>query len=63
MIYKNKKNNVEILIDGSIIAKNPSLYSFIYAQNDTSQEEVFTRIISIGNGVSKPSKIDPKSAG
>ncbi len=49
--YNNKKRYEEVLIDGSILANNPSVYAFIYAKYYRELPKV--RVISIG---SKPKK-------
>lgn len=47
-IYENKKGEREVLVDGGIIANNPSMYAFIFASEFHKKENI--RIISIGTG-------------
>ena len=42
--------NQEVLVDGSIIAQNPSFYSLIYAKELNKKK--FVRVVSIGSGYS-----------
>ena len=44
--FNNKQREEEFLIDGQIIANNPSLYAAAYAKNQRNKEKV--RVVSIG---------------
>lgn len=59
-IYVNGKGQREMLVDGQIIANNPSLYAFIYAAEKHEVKRDKIRVISIGTGVNKMPKINPK---
>jgi len=58
-IYVNGKGEKEVLVDGAIIANNPSMYAFIYASEFHHQTDV--RVVSIGTGTTPMSKIDPSN--
>jgi uncharacterized protein len=47
-IYENKKGEREVLVDGGIIANNPSMYAFIFASEFHKQKDI--RVISVGTG-------------
>ncbi len=59
MIYENKKGEREVLVDGGIIANNPSMYAFIFASEFHHKDDI--RVISVGTGQTKLPKIDPKN--
>lgn len=48
--------NQEVLVDGSIIAQNPSFYSLIYAKELNKKK--FVRVVSIGSGYSNFDDVD-----
>lgn len=58
-IFKNGKGETEVLVDGGIIANNPSMYAFIYASELNKKENI--RLISIGTGYNPPDPIDPNN--
>lgn len=45
-IFNNRKRDTEALIDGTIIANNPSLYAMMYAKHWRKKDIV--RVVSIG---------------
>jgi len=47
-IYENGNGEREVLVDGGIIANNPSMYAFIFASEFKKQKNI--RVISIGTG-------------
>ena len=47
----------EVLIDGGVIANNPSLYAFILATEFHNKENI--RIVSVGTGTQNITFIDP----
>lgn len=49
----------EALVDGMIVANNPSMYAFILAKNITQSENM--RVVSVGAGTNPPVTIDPTS--
>jgi patatin-like phospholipase/acyl hydrolase len=55
--YTNGHGVQEVLVDGNIIADNPSLYAFILASEAYKQAAI--RIISLGTGLPPVRKIDP----
>ena len=57
-IYENGNGIREVLVDGAIIANNPSMYAFIFASEFKMQKDI--RVISLGTGQTKMPKIDPK---
>ena len=57
LIYVNGNNETELLVDGAIIANNPSMYAFIYAAEHYNKKDI--RVVSIGTGAENPGKVDP----
>lgn len=53
--FFNKKREEELLIDGNVIANNPSLYAAVYAREHRQKDKV--RVVSLGF---KPNLEDPK---
>ena len=58
---KNKDGTEEVLIDGAVIASNPSLYSYVHATMVLNKTNV--RVVSLGAGQQKINLIDPKNVG
>lgn len=50
-IFKNGRGETEVLVDGGIIANNPSMYAFFFASEFHNQKNI--RVISIGCGIEK----------
>jgi hypothetical protein len=46
-----------VLVDGAIIADNPSMYAFLIASEMNTEKNI--RVISIGNGKSAIEKLNP----
>ena len=47
-VFENGRGETEVLVDGGIIANNPSMYAFIFASEMNKKENV--RVVSIGTG-------------
>jgi uncharacterized protein len=47
-IYENGYGVREVLVDGAIIANNPSMYAFIFASEFKKNKDI--RVISLGTG-------------
>lgn len=50
-----------MLIDGGMIANDPSLLAYLHASYGLDQDTI--RVVSIGTGYSNLTKINPKAAG
>lgn len=50
-LFKNGRGQQEVLVDGGIIANNPSMYAFFFASEFNKKENI--RVISIGTGQEK----------
>ena len=61
LVFTNAKGAKEQLIDGYVIAHNPSLYAFIHATERKGKSRDEIRIVSIGAGVTEVKKVDPKN--
>lgn len=59
-ILKNGLNRTELLLDGSLVANNPSLYAFVYASEFKKEKQI--RVISIGAGATKQPTIPADEA-
>ena len=55
-------NNKEVLVDGAIIAENPSLYSTFMAK-ELGDKQKFVRVVSLGSGINDFSGINFNSGG
>jgi hypothetical protein len=58
-VFENGKGETEVLVDGGIIANNPSMYAFIFASEMNKKKNI--RVVSIGTGQVKQPKIDPNN--
>lgn len=56
-VFVNWAGTQELLIDGAIIANNPSMYAFIIASQFNKKKDI--RMISLGAGKMKEKTIDP----
>jgi patatin-like phospholipase/acyl hydrolase len=54
--YVNGYNETEVLVDGAVIADNPSMYAFLMASDMNTEKNI--RVISIGNGKTPIKKLD-----
>jgi len=58
-VLVNGNNETELLIDGSLIANNPSLYAYVYASEYNNRTNI--RVVSIGAGATKQPTINPNN--
>lgn len=56
-VFENGRGDKEVLVDGGIIANNPSMYAFIFASEMNQKKDI--RVTSIGTGQVKQPTIDP----
>ncbi|CDW84800.1 patatin [Stylonychia lemnae] len=56
-VFENGRGETEVLVDGGIIANNPSMYAFIFASEMNKKKNI--RVVSIGTGQVKQPMIDP----
>jgi patatin-like phospholipase/acyl hydrolase len=59
-VHVNGRNQTEVLIDGGIIAYNPSFYAFIHAAENLKKKDL--RIISLGTGLTTTEKYNAKQS-
>lgn len=58
-VFENGRGDKEVLVDGGIIANNPSMYAFIFASEMNQKKDI--RVTSIGTGQVKQPTIDPNN--
>jgi patatin-like phospholipase/acyl hydrolase len=58
--FVNGLNDNEMLVDGEIIANNPSMYAYVFASEKVKTTKPI-RVVSLGSGANPPPQINPNN--